>query len=117
MIRFLTDENIEGAIFQALRQHIPLIDVVRAQDVGLYSAPDPAILEWASENNRIVLTHDVKTMVDFAYERVRSGLDMPGVAIIPASMSPGAVASELIHMTLYGLEGEWENRVFRLPLA
>ena len=116
MIRLLTDENIKGAVVQALLQHTLVIDVVRVQDMDLYSALDPAILEWASENNRIVLTHDAKTMIPLAHERVHKGLSMPGMIIFSQSLSVNVVVDDLLDMALYGLEGEWENRVVYLPL-
>jgi predicted nuclease of predicted toxin-antitoxin system len=38
----------------------------RVQDVGLQKLDDPVILEWATINNCILLTHDHATMPDFA---------------------------------------------------
>ena len=39
------------------------LDVVRLFDEGLSEAPDEAVLEWAAKQERIVLTHDIRTMV------------------------------------------------------
>lgn len=36
----------------------PNVDIVRVQDVGLSEADDPTVLQWAAQNNRVVLTHD-----------------------------------------------------------
>lgn len=58
MLRFLADENFRGHIYRALIRDKPDLDVVRVQDVGLSGADDPAILECAAEQERIVLTHD-----------------------------------------------------------
>jgi predicted nuclease of predicted toxin-antitoxin system len=52
---------------------------VAVQEVGLREADDPTVLEWAAHENRTVVTQDVPTMLDFAYER---GLPMPRAAII-----------------------------------
>jgi len=34
-MKFLTDENFEGAIFRGLLRREPILDIVRVQDVGL----------------------------------------------------------------------------------
>ena len=36
--------------------------VIHVGDVNLDQTPDPNILEWAAENDRIVVTHDKSTM-------------------------------------------------------
>ena len=76
---FLTDENIDPCLLIQLRRHLPSIDV---RDVGLDSKPDPTILHWAAENQRVLITHDVNSMPGFAYARIRDGLPMPGVIVV-----------------------------------
>lgn len=53
------------------------MDFLRAQDVGLSGASDPAILEWAAQQSRIVLTSDFETFIGYAYQRVEAGMRMP----------------------------------------
>lgn len=78
-MRLLTDENFNGAILRGLIRRLPNLDIVRIQDVGLMYADDPTILEWAANENRLLLTHDVATITMYAYGRVNRGLPMPGV--------------------------------------
>ena len=68
MLKLLADENFNGEIHRGLLRLLPNLDLIRVQDVGLLSADDPTILEWAAENGRIVLTHVRATFPDFAYE-------------------------------------------------
>lgn len=72
--RLLADENFNGRVLRALVRQQAGLDVVRAQDVGLGGADDPAVLEWAARADRVVLTHDVQTMTRYAHERVAAGL-------------------------------------------
>lgn len=74
MIRLLTDENFDYLIQEGILARIPTLDLIRVHDIGLLQTPDPIILEWAARNNRILLTHDVQTLVNDAYNRVRAGL-------------------------------------------
>jgi hypothetical protein len=78
----MADENFNNHIVRGLLLRNPEVDIVRIQDVGLSSADDPAILEWAVKEKRRLLTHDVETMPDFAYNRVRAGLAIPAICIV-----------------------------------
>jgi predicted nuclease of predicted toxin-antitoxin system len=84
--RFLADENIDPDLVLGLLRVNAEIDVVRVQDVGLRSADDRTILEWAASEGRLLLTHDISTVSDFAHERVAQGLSMAGVFIINAAL-------------------------------
>ncbi|MGV2391344.1 MAG UNVERIFIED_CONTAM: DUF5615 family PIN-like protein [Microcystis novacekii LVE1205-3] len=78
-VRLLTDENFNGAILRGLVRRLPELDIIRVQDVGLMNTDDPDILEWAANEGRILLTHDVATITMYAYNRVNQGLPMTGV--------------------------------------
>lgn len=56
-ICFLADENFNGAVVRGLLRQVPSVDIVRVQDVGLSSAEDPAVLDWAAREGRVLLTH------------------------------------------------------------
>ena len=71
MIRLLADENFHGDVLRGILRVEPQLDVVRVQDTPLYRATDQVLLEWAAKDNRILLTHDVRTMTKYAYDRIR----------------------------------------------
>jgi endonuclease/exonuclease/phosphatase family metal-dependent hydrolase len=71
MIRSLADEDFNFKIVAAVRSHAPDIDIVSVQEVHLSGQADPLVLAWAAQEGRAVLTHDNKTMPDFACERAR----------------------------------------------
>ena len=81
MLKFLADENVNPVLLTQLRRHLPGIDIVHARDVGLTQTPDQDILQWAADNERVVVSHDKKTMRDFANGRVAAGLPMPGLIL------------------------------------
>jgi hypothetical protein len=47
MLRLLSDEDVHDDIIRGLRRREPILDIVRAVDVGLDHTADPLILEWA----------------------------------------------------------------------
>ena len=52
MIRFVTDENFNGAVTRALLRRNRALDLVRIQDLGLSGITDPDLLEWAAKERR-----------------------------------------------------------------
>jgi len=116
VLRLLADENFNGRILRALLRQIPDLDVVRAQDTAMYGADDPALLQFAADENRVLLTHDVETLVGYAWERVRSGLSMPGVIVALTDRPIGQVIEDLEILLLASQPEELEAQIRFLPL-
>jgi hypothetical protein len=115
-MRFVADENFSGHVTEGVRRRWPSTDIVRVQDVGLSGASDEAILEWAAQQQRLVLTHDVSTMTAHAYARVRNGRPMPGVIEVPRRVGTSRAIEELLLIIQCSLEREWENQVIFVPI-
>ena len=116
MLLLVADENFNNDIVRGLLRKKPDLDIVRVQEVGLRGADDPAILEWAANEGRVVLTHDAATMTYYAYERVRIGLSMPGVIEVADDLPLGQVIEDILLLADYSKKGEWESQVIYLPL-
>ena len=116
MVKLLADENFNNQIVRGVLRQKSDVDIVRVQDVGLSGVDDPAILAWAAEEGRIVLTHDVATMIDFAYQRLQAELPMPGLFEVSRRVPVGQAIEEIILIVECSLEGEWEGQVRFLPL-
>lgn len=115
-MRWLADENFNDDILRALRRRKPGIDIVRAQDVGLKGVDDEMLLAWASDQGRVLLTHDVSTITAYAYRRVMKGDRMPGVFEVNRTVAIGTAIDDIILLTECSLDGEWEGQVRYLPL-
>lgn len=116
MVRFLADENLNNQIVRGVLRQNSNVDIVRVQDMGLSGADDPKVLEWAAQQGRVVLTHDVATMITFAYERIEAGLSMPGLFEVSRRVPIGLAIEEIILIAECSIEGEWEGQVRFLPL-
>ena len=88
-MRFAADENFNNDVLRGLRLRLSEVDLIRIQDSEVAGEDDPTVLAWAAQENRIVLTHDVKTMTKYAYDRTRNGLMMPGVVEINSYLGIG----------------------------
>jgi predicted nuclease of predicted toxin-antitoxin system len=89
---------------------------LRVQDVGLRKVDDQEILDWATSNGRILLTHDRATMPDFAYERLSQGQQMSGLFVINDRMPVRQVIDELLLLIDCSEQDEWKGIVLYLPL-
>ena len=116
MLRLVADENFNGDIVRGLLRRKSGLDVVRLQDIGLSGADDPAVLEWAAQEGRVLLTHDVATITRYAYERVQAGQPMPGVFEVSRAVPVGRAIEDILLLAECSLEGEWEGQVRYLPL-
>ncbi len=116
MLRFVADENFNNNIVRGLLRRQPELDIVRIQDVGLISADDPTVLEWAAQEGRVLLTHDVATITQYAYERIEAGLSMPGVFEVSLDVPIGRVIEDILLLAECSLDGEWEGQIRYLPL-
>jgi Domain of unknown function (DUF5615) len=116
MLRLAADENFNGDIVRGLLRRNPQIDIVRVQDVGRSGGDNPTVLEWAAQENRIVVTHDVSTLVKHALDRADAGHRMPGVFAAHSAASIGRIIDDLTLLAECSLDGEWEGQVRFLPL-
>jgi hypothetical protein len=116
MVRFLADENFNNQIVRGVLRQNPSVDIVRVQDVNLSGVDDPSVLSWAAQEKRTVLTHDVATMITFAYQRIQDGLSMPGLFEVSRRVPIGLAIEEIILIAECSLEGEWEGQIRFLPL-
>jgi hypothetical protein len=115
-VRLAADENFNNNIVRGLIRRKPDVDIVRVQDVGLGGGDDAAVLEWAAQQGRIVVSHDVSTLTKHAYDRVAAGLAMPGVFEVPNTLSIGPAIDDLLLVVECSFESEWEGQVRYLPL-
>jgi len=116
MIRFLADENFHNDVLRGVRLIVPDVDIIRVQDTEIAEADDPTVLEWAAQEERILLTHDVQTMIDYAYQRIATGLPVPGVFIVKTSLPIGLVIDELVLVIEASDTSDWANKVIYLPV-
>lgn len=115
-LKFLADENFVSAILRGLLRRNANLDILRVQEQGLSNTADPIILEWAAHHDRIVLTHDLRTMPDFAYERIAKQQKMPGLIVMRPDIRVGAAIDDILLIAECLSSEELANGVLRLPL-
>ena len=116
MLRLAADENFNGDIVRGLLRRNPKLDIVRIQDAELSGADDTSVPEWATDEGRVVITHDISTVAKHAFDRVAAGQPMPGVFEVKSVAPIGKTIDDLILLAECSHEGEWEGQVRFLPL-
>lgn len=116
MLFLVADENFNNTIVRGLLRVKPDLDIVRVQDVGLFTADDSTVLEWAANEDRVLLTHDVATITKYAYERVNAGSYMPGVVEVSRTVPLSTAIDEILYIAEVCDHGELEGQIIYLPL-
>ena len=115
-MKFSIDADFDNDILRGLLSRKPNLDIVRVQDEGLRTADDPTILEWAANEGRVLLTHDVNTMTAHAYARLKAALPMPGIFVVPQTLAISHAIEDLLLIAECSTEREFEGQVIYLPL-
>ncbi|MEP7337120.1 MAG: DUF5615 family PIN-like protein [Acidobacteriota bacterium] len=68
----VADENFNHRILRGARLRFPLLDVVIFQRSAFQGAADPILLQWAADQARVVVTHDINMDERFLYGSARN---------------------------------------------
>lgn len=85
-MRFLVDENLSRQLPGLLRANGH--EAEHIADLGLESASDPVILEYAREGNRILVLADT----DFGTLLAESHARLPSIILIRANIQPASLS-------------------------
>jgi hypothetical protein len=116
MTRFLVDEDFNNDIVRGLLRRVLDLDLVRVQDMGMRGADDDAVLDAAASDGRVLLTHDISTLIGQAHERVRLGQSMTGVIAVAQSVPVGVAIEDLVLVAECSSSEEWRDQVRHIPL-
>jgi predicted nuclease of predicted toxin-antitoxin system len=94
---------------------VPNLDVITAHQADLSDASDPELLAWGTEQQRILVTHDRRTMPFHAANRIASGPVITGVIIVCRRLPVSQVINDLEIIVSCSDMDEWENVIKYLP--
>lgn len=116
MIRFLADENFDNRIVRGLLRRNPELDVIRVQDLEISGADDDTVLAWAARAERVLLTHDQRTVPECAYRRLQKHEAVAGVIVVKDTLPLGTVIEDILLVSEATSMSDWANQVQHLPL-
>ncbi|MFZ0960312.1 MAG: DUF5615 family PIN-like protein [Terriglobia bacterium] len=113
-IQFLADEDLRRAIVLGLRRREPSANFMQAYEAGTAGKDDPTVLQIAAEKNRILVSHDVRTMPPH-FRHFIARQTSPGVILIPQKLPLSTAIEELLMIWLASEAEEWVNQIRFLP--
>lgn len=113
--RFLADNDLNRGIVSGVVCKEPSIDFKTAQEAGLDGLEDLAVLEIAAREDRVLVTHDFKTMPR-AFATFLAENRSPGVLIVPQQMPVAHAIEALVLIWAASEASEWSNSICRIPL-
>lgn len=116
MLRVLLDQNFDHRILYGLLRRIPELDYLTAYEAGWNELDDSDLLIRAASEQRVLFTHDLRTMPEHIASVVASGHDVAGVFIVPRKLSLEQAINQLEVIVICSDEAEWINTYRILPL-
>ena len=116
MLTLLIDENLNHRILRGLLRSVPHLEYKLAAAEELQGADDPRVLDFAAKHNLILITHDLRTVPKYAYQRVKAGSPMPGVIAVPDDLPIGRAIEDLGILVECAAPSEIRSLVIYLPL-
>jgi hypothetical protein len=114
-VRYLADEDLHGGLIEGLQSREPAIDVLDVKSAGLRGTADPALLELATQQGRIVITHDRGTMLRYFTDRLHAGKPCSGIFVVPQHAALGEIIESLLLVWAASQAHEWRNHITYLP--
>lgn len=94
-VRFQADEDLETQIIKGLRRRQPLLEIETIPSAGLRGKPDSAILAFCAEQERVLVSHDLKTMPTQLAAFLADGQHSSGLILIPRTVSIAQAINDL----------------------
>lgn len=121
MARFLLDEHLRGPLWGAIQRHntrgqspLDVVGVGDFADLPLGS-PDPQILRWAEQNDRILISRDKSTMSTHIAAHLALGHHSPGVLLLVKHARIADVIEFLTLVAYASDPAEWKDRIQFIP--
>ena len=113
--KFQADADLNADIVSSVRRRVPEIDFQTANQADLEGVPDEEVLARASLEDRILITHDRKTMPLYFAKFIQKS-SSPGVFIVKKRMHLSAIIDEIILIWAASTAEEYVNSIRRIPL-
>jgi hypothetical protein len=116
-IAFLADEDLDADIVDGLRSREPALDIVDVKTAALRGTKDPDLIRLSAFQNRVLITHDRRTMPRHFREWLAAGSHHPGLFVVRQRASIGVIVESLLLAWGASQAEEWYGRIVYLPLV
>ncbi len=114
-ISFQADNDLKVDIVKAVRRQEPSVDFASAQEAGLGGVGDPEVLDMAARQDRVLVSHDRRTMLDHFRSHLSARKSSPGVLIVSQGAPVGLVVEAIVYVWLLADPLELRDQAYYLP--
>lgn len=114
-VLYQADADLNQVIVTGVIRREPKIDFQTAFAGGLEGIKDPQVLAIASQQGRILVSHDRKTMPS-EFANFIANNQSAGVIIVSRKLAIEIVIEELLIIWSASSAEEWVDRIAKLPL-
>ncbi|MDF5718324.1 MAG: DUF5615 family PIN-like protein [Rhizonema sp. NSF051] len=114
-IRYQADADLNQVIVTGVLQREPRVNFQTASAAGLQGLKDLEVLTLAAQQERILVTHDRRTMPSQFAEFIVN-CQSAGVLVVSKKLAIEIVVEELILIWSASSAEEWINRIAKVPL-
>src|ERR1035438_2511298 len=111
MVRFLADASLHDAIVTGCLRREPAIDFLSAHEARLEGVSDPNVLAFATKENRILVTSDLRTMPRHFGDFFEANGRCAGVFLVKQRAPLADVIEALVLVWAASAADEWKNRI------
>lgn len=111
MLRLASDADVHGEIIRGLRRRMSEIDLARVQDVLGDGIADAEVLNWATSENRAVITNDRSTMIGLAHQHAKAGDPAFGLIATSNHQAIGSAIDDILLIAECMTEEEIRSQV------
>lgn len=114
--KFQADADLNEDIVTGVLRRMPEIDFQTATEAGLQGIPDENVLEIAARENRILITHDRRTMPKHFAAFIERQTYSAGVLIVSKKLEISLAIDEIILIWMASEAEEYVNLIRQLPV-
>jgi hypothetical protein len=91
------------------------IDFASAQEAQLEGVSDPEVLERAASDDRVLVSHDRRTMLKHFRDRLMAGRSTPGLLVVSQGSPIGLVVEAIVLLWAVADPMELRDQAYHLP--
>lgn len=91
------------------------MDFLSANRAGLEGVLDPAVLAFAAQHDRVLVTSDFKTIPRYFGDFLQGGGSSPGVFLVKQHSPIAEVIDRLVLVWAASDADEWRDRIVEIP--
>ena len=114
-LKFQCDADFKRKIIEGLVRVDPMIDIQTADEAGLRGAHDSRVLAVSARQDRVLLTHDRRTM-PYHFARFIQTHESAGVIVIAQNVAVRTAIEEIYLIWAVESPEAWRNRISDVPV-